>query len=86
VLAPYPPELIEYLRKTVKVRGKEVTFLRLTAEEKDQVAAIMYTYKRQGRPTTETDIGRIGLNFIVEDYRANGANSILARVLDALLA
>jgi hypothetical protein len=85
-LASYHPELVETIRKTVKVPGKEVSFIRLTPEEKGQIADIVYTYKRQGRKTTENEINRIAVNFIVEDYRANGSASILARVLDALLA
>jgi len=68
------------------VAGKEVSFVRLSPEEKGELAEIVYTYKRQGRKTSENEINRIAVNFIVEDYKANGAQSILARVIDALLA
>ena len=85
-LASYHGQLVETIRKIVKIPGKEVSFIRLTPEEKGQLADIVYTYKRQGRKTTENEINRIAVNFIVEDYKTNGAASILASVLDALLA
>jgi hypothetical protein len=76
--------LIEAIRKSVKHPGKEVTFVRLTKEEKEQLADIVYTYKKQGIRTSENEIARIGLNQLVEDYEANGQNSILATMLKAL--
>jgi hypothetical protein len=89
VLASNPDsdqETIEAIRKSVKVSGKEVAYIRLTPEEKQHVADIVYTYKRQGKKTTENEIGRIALNYILIDYRTNGERSILARVIEALLA
>ncbi len=79
-------DVIELIRKAVKVPGKEVSFVRLTAEEKGQLAEIVYTYKRQGKKTSENEINRIAINFILEDYKAQGENSILASVLASLLA
>jgi len=58
----------------------------MTQEEKGQLADIVYTYKRQGKKTSENEINRIAINFILEDYHANGDNSVLAKVIDALLA
>ena len=78
--------LIETIRKAVKVTGKEVSFARLTPAEKSQLADIVYTYKRQGKKTSETEIARIAINFILEDYRAHGEQSILGRVLERLFA
>ncbi len=79
-------ELIETLRKTVKRLGKEVTYVRLTPEEKTQLADIIYTYKRQGTKTSENEIARIGLNYLIADYQANGEESVLAKVIAALNA
>ena len=79
-------ETIEAIRKAVKVSGKEVAYIRLTPEEKQDVAEIVYTYTRQGKKTTENEVGRIALNYILIDYKAKGEQSILARVIDALLA
>ena len=86
MLANHPDALIETIRKTVKQIGKETTFLRLTPEEKEQLREIDYTYKRRGIKTSENEISRIGLKFLLEDYKAHGEASILARVLAALNA
>ncbi len=85
-LAQVPDEAIGAIRRAVKVPGKEVSFVRLTAEEKAQLADIVYTYKRQGKKTTENEINRIAVNYMVQDYKANGEQSVLARVIAALLA
>lgn len=78
--------VIESIRRTVKVPGREVSFVRLTPQEKRELTDLVYAYKRQGRKTSENEINRIAVNFILEDYKANSAQSILARVIDALLA
>ena len=77
---------IELIRKTVKKIGKDVTFIRLTSEEKNQLGDIVYTYKREGVRTSENEIGRIGLNYLLSDYKTNDKTSILARVIEALNA
>ena len=79
-------EVVEAIRKVVKAPGREVSFVRLTAEEKAQLADIVYTYKRQGQKTSETEINRIAINYILADYHEHGERSILARVLAVLLA
>jgi len=50
------------------------------------LAELVYRYKRQGKKTTENEINRIAVNFILEDHEANGDRSVLAKVIDALLA
>jgi len=81
---------IEAIRKTVKQVGKEVFFIRVTPEEKHTLGSIVYAfneiYRGEGRKTSENEIGRIALNFLLEDYRDNGNNSVIARVLAALNA
>ena len=86
VLASTEPEAIETIRRVVKTPGREVSFVRLTPKEKEQLADVVYTYKRQGVKTTETEVNRIAINSLLADYRANGERSILARVLAALQA
>jgi len=85
MLAP-DPDLVETIRKTVKATGKEVSFIRLTPAEKQELADIVYTYKRQGKKTTENEIARIAVNYLLADYHASGELSVLAKVIDALLA
>ena len=85
-LASYQASTIERIRKIVKDGGREVTFTRLSHEEKQQMKDLIYTYGRLGIKTTENDIVRIALNYILEDYQASGKASILERVLEALNA
>jgi hypothetical protein len=86
VLSRYHASIIDAIRKTVKSVGKEVAFVRLTPEEKNRLADIAYTYRRQGVKTSENEISRIAINFLLEDYKTNGEASILAKVLASLLA
>ena len=66
-LARYPASNIETIRKAVKQTGREVTFVRLTPEEKAQLADIVYTYKRQGVKTSENEISRIAISNLLAD-------------------
>jgi hypothetical protein len=86
MLAAAESETIEAIRKVVKMQGREVSFIRLTPEEKAQVSDIVYTYKRQGQKTTENQINRIAINYLLHDYHEHGEQSVLARVLASLLA
>jgi hypothetical protein len=85
-LASVDASTVETIRQVIKVPGREVSYLRLTPEEKAVLTDIVYTYKRQGQKTSETEINRIALNYLLLDYRENGQQSVLARVLAALLA
>ena len=46
--------------------------------------SVVYTYKQQDVKTSENEITRIGVNFIIRDYQENGESSLLHRVLMAL--
>jgi hypothetical protein len=76
--------IFEAVRKSVKQIGKEAATHRFTIEEKSQLADIEYTYKRQGIRTSENEITRIAINYFVEDYRANGEQSLLAKIIKRL--
>ena len=75
---------LKVVLKTLKLIGKEVLYVRLTQEEKSQVNDIEYTYQRQGIKTSGNEIGRIALNFLLADYKVNGEQSILAKMLTEL--
>src|SRR6266568_6678142 len=80
-------DIIEVIRKIVKTPAKEeVLYVRVTKEEKNQLGDIEYTYDRQGIDTSANELGRIAVNFLIADYKANGEESILAKVLAALHA
>ncbi len=82
----YHDRLIEDIRKAVKVIGREPGTIRLTEQEKSQLTDIIYTLGRQGDRTSENELYRIGLNFILADWREHGQESVLSRVLAALHA
>jgi hypothetical protein len=75
---------IELVRKAVKEFGKEAATHRFTNTEKKELADLIYTYKNQGIRTSENEVTRIAVNFIVEDYKENGENSVLHKILEAL--
>lgn len=80
----YQETIYEVVRKAVKEFGKEAATHRFTMDEKRAVADIIYTYKNNGVKTSENEIARISVNYIIEDYRENGENSILHKILKAL--
>jgi len=80
----YHDVIIELVRKSVKEFGKEAATHRFTLEEKRAVADIIYTYKNKSIKTSENEIARISVNFIIQDYRENGENSILHKILEVL--
>lgn len=77
-------ELIEAIRLAVRELGKEAATYRFTPDEKKALGDIIYAYKGRGIRTSENEITRIGVNYLIEDYRQNGANSLLATVLERL--
>jgi hypothetical protein len=77
-------EIFEAVRKSVKQVGKEAATHRFTLDEKNLLADIEYTYKRQGIRTSENEITRIAINYFIEEYRNNGEESLLAKILKRL--
>lgn len=75
---------VERVRKAVKKVGKEAAVHRFTPEEKRELAELIYKYARRGQKTSENEIARIGINWLVLDYKEKGEESILAQVLEAL--
>lgn len=80
----YHDTTVETIRKAVKELGKEAATHRFTVEEKKTLVDMVYSYKQQGIRTSENEITRIAVNFIVNDYRENGQNSVLEKALRAL--
>ena len=84
MLPGYYDTIIELVRKAVKEFGKEAATHRFSTAEKKAIADIIYSYKNRGIRTSENEVTRIAVNFIVSDYRENGDNSVLDRALRAL--
>jgi hypothetical protein len=77
-------DIFEVVRKAVKQIGKEAATYRFTVEEKNLLTDIKYTYKRRGVITSENEITRIAINYLIEEYHQNGEQSILAKILKRL--
>jgi hypothetical protein len=77
-------DVIETVRKSVKLLGEKAATHRFTADEKDAVADIVYAQKKRGISTSENEITRIALNCLVWEYHQNKRASILATVLERL--
>lgn len=80
----YHDAIIEAVRVAVKEFGKEAATHRFTLEEKKAIANLVYTYKLLGVKTSENEIARIAINFLLADYREKGERSILHQTLKAL--
>ena len=80
----YHDTIVELVRRAVKDFGKEAATHRFTLEEKKAIADIIHAYKGLQIKTSENQITRIAVNFIINDYQENGENSILDKTLKAL--
>ena len=81
-----PPEAVQAIERTLKRSGREVSYVRLSPDEKERLAEISYTYKREGLKVSETDIHRIALNYLLADYELNKHDSVLASTIASLKA
>lgn len=77
-------DIIEAIRKAVKHLGKEAATYRFTEEEKKALSNVVFAYRNKRVRTSENEITRIAINFILEDYRSHGDKSLLAKVLERL--
>jgi len=76
--------MIETIRKAVKDVGKDSATYRFTPEEKKALLELGFSFKMQGYKTSENELVRIAINFILEDQRLSGRESVLQKVLEAL--
>jgi CO dehydrogenase/acetyl-CoA synthase delta subunit len=79
-----PDDMVEHIRKAVKEFGKEAATHRFTSTEKRSLANIIHTLHMQGIRTTENEIARIAINFVIDDFNKRGKDSLLGLVLQAL--
>ncbi len=79
-------DYIEDIRKAVKQLGKEAATYRFTIDEKRALADIVYSLRTKGIRSSENELTRIAINYLVWEYRHNKQSSILARVLERLNA
>jgi hypothetical protein len=77
-------DVIEYVRQAVKHTGKEAGTYRITREEKKALLEICYSFRMEGIRTSENEITRIALNYLIHDHENNKKNSVLERVIEAI--
>lgn len=75
---------IEVVRKALKVFGKEAATHRFTLEEKQAIAEIIFAFRQKNIRTSENEITRIAINWLMLDHKKNEENSILHQALFAL--
>ncbi len=76
--------LIEYIRQAVRHTGKEAGTYRITREEKKALMEICYSFRLTGIRTSENEITRIALNYLIHDHKSNPEDSVLERVIEAI--
>ena len=81
VVSDAEDDILDVVRKAVRQIGKEAATHRFTLDEKNSLADIEYTYRRQSIRTSENEITRIAINYFIEDYRTHGNSSLLAKIL-----
>ncbi len=81
---PRHHDTIEIIRKAVKDYGKEAATHRFTLDEKKAIAELIFNFNGRDIKTSENEITRIAVNFVIQDYKENGNKSILAMALNAL--
>ncbi|MCB0037615.1 MAG: hypothetical protein KDE51_26470 [Anaerolineales bacterium] len=77
--------VMDEIRQAVKQIGKEAATHRFTAAEKKALAKVIFTYKQDHNlQTSENEVTRIAINFVLADYKQNGSKSILHKALLAV--
>jgi hypothetical protein len=80
----YHDTTVELIRRAVKEFGKEAATHRFTLSEKRAIANIIHALNMQGIRTTENEVTRIAINFIIDEFNRKGQDSLLGLVLQAL--
>ena len=77
-------DVVEYIRQAVRQIGKEAGTYRITREEKKALMEICYSFRLGGIRTSENEITRIAINYLIRDHKSNPKDSILERVIEAI--
>ena len=77
-------DVIEHIRQAVRQTGKEAGTYRITREEKKALLELCYSYRLAGIRTSENEITRIALNYLIHDHKSNPKDSILESVMEAI--
>jgi hypothetical protein len=81
VVEPDTASTLGEIRRALQQPGKVAATYRFTQEEKRALRELVYTYGGAGLHTSENEITRIALNWLLENHRQYGQESVLAQVL-----
>ena len=76
--------MVEVVRKALKIFGKEAATHRFTLEEKQAIAELVFAFRKKNIRTSENEIARIAINWLILDHKDKKENSILSEALMAL--
>jgi hypothetical protein len=78
-------DLVDTIYRVVKKPGKQTSYVRVTAREKSELAAVLASIgEDHGYKVTETELIRTAICSALADYAENGMDSLLMRVIVAL--
>lgn len=72
------------VRRAIKWPGKESAPLRITRPELDRLKAAVRYFEDKGYLTDRTQLIRVALNYMLDDFEHNGDKSFLAEILDRI--
>ena len=86
--ATMPPDkhddVIEYIRQAIRQTGKEAGTYRITREEKKALLELCYSFRLSGIRTSENEITRIAINYLIHDHKSDPKDNILDCVMEAI--
>jgi hypothetical protein len=82
MLASKHDSVLAKVKARVREVGREVSYTRLTTEEKRQIMEVIYSLRSTNNiKTTENELMRVAINFLLEDYCLQKEESILFKIL-----
>lgn len=82
MLASNQDSVLAKVRETIRGIGKEVSYTRLTQDEKRRIMEVIYSFRSSsGIKTSENELMRIAINFLLEDYHLRKEESLLYKIL-----
>lgn len=76
-------DLVDALRRAVMQENKYAANYRLSQTEKEALADMIYALNKQGLKTTEIEIARVAINWLINDYNERAEESVLVKVLES---
>jgi hypothetical protein len=76
--------MMHAIRHAVHRVGKDAATYRFTREEKDGLMEVIYQQSRAGIRTSENEVVRIAVNWMLQNHRAEGEGSVLSLVIKTL--